>query len=81
LRTYLDIESALRLLTGILNLEWVVFPPSNNNAAIPDDAIARAIWPSRRTIASKRLYKMVFPVPLRPSIKNRYCYTQIYRIL
>ncbi|KNC34868.1 hypothetical protein FF38_11113 [Lucilia cuprina] len=28
---------------GILNVEWAVFPPINNVAAIPDDATANAI--------------------------------------
>jgi hypothetical protein len=69
--TYYEVELALRFPTGILNQEWAVRPPSNNNAAIPDDATTRAIRLSHRTLPKIRLYKKVFPVPPGPSTKKR----------
>ena len=55
---------------GILNLECAVRPPGIIDAAIPDVAVAIAIWPMERTFASNALYKYVFPVPPGPSTKN-----------
>ena len=46
---------------GILNHEWVVLPPSNNSAAIPDDATAKAILPIPLTVDSNVSIRNVFP--------------------
>nr|GFB12289.1 hypothetical protein [Tanacetum cinerariifolium] len=35
-------------LSGILNREWAVLPAGNNNEAIPDDAIVKTIFSSKR---------------------------------
>ena len=59
-------------LIGILNLECVVRPPGNMDAAIPEVAVAIAINPSERTLASSALYRKVLPVPPGPSIKNNW---------
>ena len=40
---------------GTLNIECTVFPPSNNEAAMPDVATAKAIFPSDLTLGSKVL--------------------------
>src|SRR2546421_11741519 len=58
----LHVEVSL-ISNGILNLECAVLPPSNNNAAIPDDATAKAISPSFLTLAKSVLKKKVLPVP------------------
>jgi hypothetical protein len=39
-------------------------------AAIPDVAVATAISPTERTMASNSLYKKVLPVPPGPSTKK-----------
>jgi hypothetical protein len=39
-------------------------------AAIPDVAVATAINPIERTLASNALYKNVLPVPPRPSTEK-----------
>ena len=59
------------ILIGILNLECAVRPPSNIDAATPDVAVAMAINPSDRTLATRRaLYRNVLPVPPGLSTKN-----------
>src|SRR6266540_1697303 len=58
------------MLSGILNLECAVLPPGMMDAATPDVAVAIAIFPSLRTLASSALYRNVFPVPPGPSTKN-----------
>ena len=46
---------------GILKCEWAVHPPSNNSAAIPDDATAKAIFPILQTVDSRASLRNVFP--------------------
>ena len=48
---------------GIPNLECAVLPHSNNNAAIPLDAVFRTIIPLDRIADESALYTKVFPVP------------------
>lgn len=57
---------------GILNLEWAVFPPGNNNAAIPEEATERTILFCDRMYEISVLYKNVLPVPPGPSTKKRF---------
>ena len=66
----LQVESTW-ISIGILKCECAVIPPSSNVAAIPDDATARAMWPSDRTFANVKLMRNVFPVPPKLSRKNR----------
>ena len=47
---------------GILNKQYVVFPPATNVAAIPHEATAIAIFPSLLSFESISLIKNVFPV-------------------
>ena len=49
--------------SGTLNVLCKVWPPINNVAAIPLDAVANAILPSDRSLARMRLIKNVLPVP------------------
>ena len=62
--------SLLVILIEILNLEWVVLPPSKILAGTPDDVVAKAIKFLDIIVASKARYKYVFPVPPGPSMKN-----------
>ncbi|KAM3257292.1 hypothetical protein ACQJBY_049554 [Aegilops geniculata] len=63
-------EAPSSQLNGILNLECAVLPPGMIEAATPDVAVAIAMFPSLRTLASSALYRKVFPVPPGPSTKN-----------
>ena len=54
---------------GILKRECAVRPPSNNSAAIPLDATARAIFPTDRTVDNTVSSKNVFPYPPGASIR------------
>ena len=63
---------SLLILIGIWKREWAVRPPYNSNAAIPDDATARAIPLLALTEDSNVLYKNVFPVPPNPSTKKQF---------
>lgn len=47
-----------------------VRPPLRSDAATPDVAVARAIYPLLCTVASKARYKKNFPVSPGPSMKN-----------
>src|SRR5581483_7741737 len=67
-REILHVEVSLSL-SGILNRLCAVLPPVIISAAIPD-ATTTAISPDDLTVDSKTLYKKVFPVPPRPSIKK-----------
>jgi hypothetical protein len=58
------------ILIGILNLEWEVRLPSMIEAAMPDVAVATAVRPIDRTLASNALYKKVLPVPPGSSTKK-----------
>src|ERR1044072_6508965 len=57
-------------LSEILNRLCAVLPPFIKSAAIPEDATATAISPDDLIVASKVLYKNVFPVPPGPSTKK-----------
>jgi hypothetical protein len=57
-------------LSGILNRLCAVLPPIIKNAAILEDATATAISPDNLIVASKVLYKNVFPVSPGPSTKK-----------
>ena len=46
---------------GILKHEWAVQPPSNNSAAIPDDATANAIFPIPLTVDNNASIRNVLP--------------------
>ena len=46
---------------GILKCEWAVQPPSNNSAAIPDDATANAIFPIPLTVDNNASIRNVLP--------------------
>ena len=47
------------ILIGILKQEWAVRLPGKRSAAIPEEATARAIYPFKRTFASKVLYYII----------------------
>ncbi len=51
------------ILSGTLNLEWKVRPLRKRTAAIPDVAVASAIFSCTRTPRKKQLETNVFPVP------------------
>ena len=51
-------------LRGILNREWAVLPPGILLAATPEEAVASAMRPRERMLASNAMYKNVFLVPL-----------------
>lgn len=50
--------------------ECVVHPPRRIDAATPKVAVAKAIYPIERIVASKTRYKKVFHVPPEPSMKK-----------
>ena len=58
------------IFMGILNLEWVVRPPSKIDVATPDDVIASAIIFLDRIVARIARYRYVFPIPLGSSTKK-----------
>lgn len=53
-----QVESSFKLI-GILNRECAVRPPGKRSAAIPEEAIARAICLSKRIFASRTLYTQI----------------------
>ena len=55
---------------GILNRECAVRPPSRRVAAMPDEAMARAIFPADLTLAKTVFSTKVFPLPPQPSRKK-----------
>ena len=57
------------ILIGILKQEWAVWPPGKKSAAIPEEVTARAIYPFKRTFASKVLYYIII-ISLIYSIYN-----------
>ena len=58
------------ILSGILNLECTVRPPSKIDAATPDVVVASAITFLDLSVARIARYKNVFPLALGPSTKN-----------
>ena len=50
-------------ILGGLQREWKVAPPSISKAAIPEEAMARAMWPCERTCLRRRLLRWVLPQP------------------
>jgi hypothetical protein len=54
LQEILHVENS-SIFNGILNQECAVLPPSNNKAAIPEDATAIAILPCNLMLANKVL--------------------------
>ena len=63
-------SSCLCASRGILNLECRVRPPDSSVAAIPLEAVARAISFFERIVANTVLIKNVFPVSPGASRKN-----------
>ncbi|KAK9740467.1 hypothetical protein RND81_03G037900 [Saponaria officinalis] len=55
-----------RMFIGIANLECAVRPTNRSNAAIPEDATARTIWPSDLNREISAFQRYVFPVPPLP---------------
>ncbi|KAH9554127.1 hypothetical protein CY35_08G048000 [Sphagnum magellanicum] len=65
----LQVDSSCRSI-GILNLEWAVLPPRNNNDAIPNEATANTILPCLRRRDKSVVQTNVLPVPPLPYTKN-----------
>ena len=61
-------------LSGILNLERVVWPPGSKRDAIPDEATTRTSNPSDLMRSMIVCHKKVLPVPLWPWTKNKLCF-------
>ena len=57
-------------LSGILKVECSIRPPVSSVAAIPLDAVARAMCPCDRTVDKMRFMRKVLPVPLGTSTKT-----------
>ena len=56
--------SSVNILSGHLNVEWAVRPPSKSVAAMPDEATARAIFlKSNLTFANSKFIRNILPVP------------------
>ena len=55
--------SSVHILSGHLNVEWAVRPPSKSVAAMPDEATAGAFFLSNLTFANSKFIRNVLPVP------------------
>ena len=55
--------SSVHIFSGSLNVEWAIRLPSKSEAAMPDEATARAIFLSNLTFVNSKFIRNVLPVP------------------